>query len=50
MPVIIPSAQAAHYKMNVNGAVDMSHNGRRRQHYLKLRRLNSEQKKTVMKD
>jgi hypothetical protein len=36
--------EAALYKMNVNGAADVLHNGRRCQHYLKLRGLNSEQR------
>jgi hypothetical protein len=44
MPGIIPSVEAALYKMNVNGAADVPHNGRRCQHYLKLRGLNSEQR------
>ena len=44
MPGIIPSVEAALYKMNVNGAADVPHNGRRCQHYLRLRRLNSEQR------
>jgi hypothetical protein len=30
--------------MNVNGAADLPHNGRRCQHYLMPRRLNSEQR------
>jgi hypothetical protein len=44
MPGIIPSVEAALYKMNVNGAADVPDNGRRCQHYLKLRGLNSEQR------
>jgi hypothetical protein len=44
MPGIIPSVEAALYKMNVNGAADVPHNGRRCQHYLTRRGLNSEQR------
>jgi hypothetical protein len=43
MPGIIPSVEAAFYKMNVNDAADVPYNGRRCRHYLKPRRLNSEQ-------
>jgi hypothetical protein len=44
IPGIIPSVEAALYKINVNGTADVPHNGRRCQHYPKLRGLNSEQR------
>jgi hypothetical protein len=44
VPGIIPSVEATLYKMNVNGAADVPHNGRRYQDYPKLRGLNSEQR------